>query len=122
VLDSFLNSLYRSVKNERDGNSFAARMDAAESTGAYLTYVFALHRRVRPYNKYVPWELMHHPLRRPEWSADQLLPALLAVLTGDAVSAAQRLLVDLEPVARAAGHADVLDGWGDDLSLMLDTR
>jgi hypothetical protein len=118
LLDGFLNAVYRSVKNDRDGDTLAARLDAAESIGGYLTYVFALHRRVRPYNKYLLWELTHHPLDRPEWSADRLLPSLAAVLSVDAVAAVRRLVIDLEPVARTAGHSNVLDSWGDDLSLM----
>lgn len=122
ALDHFLNAVYRSVKNDRDGDALAARMDAAESMGGYLTYIFALHHRVRPYNKYLTWELVHYPLSRPEWFADRLMPVLNSVLSVEAVPSAQRLLIDLEPVARAAGHGPVLDGWGDDLALMRDMR
>ena len=37
--------------------------------------------RVRPYNKYLAWELRHHPLAG--WTADELLPLLDRVLSGD---------------------------------------
>ncbi len=118
VLDGFLNSLYRSAKDERDGNPIAARLDAAESLRGYLTYLFALHQRIRPFNKYLTWELRNHPLSQPEWSADHLLPLLAEVLSETATRAARQLLNELEPHARAAGHGPVFEGWGDDLILM----
>lgn len=52
-LDAYANSLYRSVKNARDGNLLAARLDAADSMGFLLELLFALDRRPRPYNKYL---------------------------------------------------------------------
>ena len=33
-----------------------------------LRTIFALETRVRPYNKYLEWELHHHPLE--DWDAD----------------------------------------------------
>jgi hypothetical protein len=118
MLDGFLNSVYRSAKDERDGNQIAARLDAAESLGGYLTYIFALHQRIRPFNKYLTWELRNHPLSQPEWSADHLLPLLTEVISPTGTTAVRQLLNELEPHARAAGHGAVLDAWGDDLILM----
>lgn len=114
-LDAFLNSAYRCVKSARDGQVLAAGLDAAEAVPYFLTYVFALHNRVRPYNKYLSWELRHHPLSRPEWSHDHLLPLLAEVLTPSAPAAIRRLFTELEPLARGWGHGAVLDDWGDDL-------
>jgi hypothetical protein len=122
MLDGFLNSLYRSAKDERDGNAIAARLDAAESLGGYLTYIFALHQRIRPFNKYLAWELRNHPLSQSEWSAEHLLPLLAEVVSENGLKAARQLLNELEPHARAAGHSSVFDAWGEDLVLMRGER
>jgi Nucleotidyltransferase domain len=115
ALDGYINQYYRSAKNHRDGNELAARFDAAESVPYYLTTLFALHERVRPFNKYLRWELEQHPLPGDDWSAERLLPMLEAVLAGDL--AAQRVLfLSLERLARERGHDHVVDAWGDDVA------
>lgn len=73
-LDGYINFVYRALKAERDGRSLERRLDSAESVTWWLDTVFALNGRVRPYNKYLPWELREHPLGVPEWSAEVLLP------------------------------------------------
>jgi hypothetical protein len=114
ALDAYINHYYRSAKNLRDGNELAGRLDAAESIPWFLTTLFALHERVRPFNKYLRWELEQHPLPGDEWSAARLLPMLEAVIAGDL--AAQRILFRaLERLARERGHGEVVEGWGDDV-------
>ncbi|MDX3861449.1 hypothetical protein [Streptomyces europaeiscabiei] len=115
-LDAYANSLYRSVKNDRDGQELAARLDAADSVRFLLETLFALDRRPRPYNKYLEWELTRFPL--PGWDTGTLLDAVERVSgTGD-VAAQRRLFAQVEAVARRAGHGPVLDAWGEDLHLM----
>jgi hypothetical protein len=117
-LDAYLNSLYRSLKSHRDGMPETAHLDAAESVPYLLTALFALDRRVRPYNKYLRWELERRPLGDPRWSADRLL-GIVRRIVAEGDPAVQRVLFgDVEAVARAAGHGEILDGWGDDLTLM----
>ncbi|WP_229869267.1 hypothetical protein [Streptomyces inusitatus] len=118
LLDAFLNSVYRCLKSDRDGRSLAARLDGADTVPYFLGYAFALDGRVRPYNKYLEWELRHHPLDRAEWAPDRLLPLLGEVLSERGPRAVRRLFREVEPYARARGHGPVLDGWGDDLELM----
>jgi predicted nucleotidyltransferase len=117
ALDDYMNQYYRSAKNFRDGNEFTGRLDAAESIPYFLTTLFALHERVRPYNKYLPWELEQHPLPGDEWSAERLLRLLDAVREGD-LAAQRSLFRDLEKLARERGYGEVVDGWGADLVLM----
>jgi hypothetical protein len=115
-LDAYANSLYRSVKNDRDGQALGARLDAADSIRYLLELLFALDRRPRPYNEYLTWELARYPL--PGWDTDTLLDAVDRIArTGD-VSVQQRLFERVEAAARQAGHSEVLDAWGEDLDLM----
>jgi hypothetical protein len=115
-LDAYANSLYRSVKNDRDGQRLAARLDAADSVRFLLELLFALDRRPRPYNKYLAWELSRYPL--PGWDTALLLDRVDHISgTGD-VLAQRRLFAQVEGVARRAGHGGVLDAWGEDLELM----
>ncbi|MFE6941863.1 hypothetical protein [Streptomyces chartreusis] len=115
-LDAYANSLYRSIKNDRDGHALAARLDAADSIGFLLELLFALDRRPRPYNKYLTWELARHPL--PGWDTGELLRAMDRIsATGD-VDDQRRVFALVETAARQAGHGDVLDAWGEDLDLI----
>ena len=105
ALDGYINQTYRSLR-------YDTRLDALEAVPYALRTIFALEDRVRPYNKYLEWELRHHPLSG--WGADELLPLLDRVLTGE--PEAQRELFNLlEGRARAAGLGDVVDGWEPDV-------
>ncbi|NBE91887.1 hypothetical protein FE391_13085 [Nonomuraea sp. KC401] len=115
-LDAYANSLYRSVKNDRDGRFLAARLDAADSVRFLLELLFAMDCRPRPYNKYLEWELRREPL--PGWDTDMVLDAVHRIsATGD-VLVQRRLFAQVEAAARRAGHGEVLDAWGEDLDLM----
>ena len=80
-LDGWVNFAYRALKNDRDGRALEARLDAAESVPWLLDVVFAIAGRVRPYNKYLPWELRTHPVEG--WPADELLGLVERSLDGD---------------------------------------
>src|SRR4051794_25584846 len=83
-LDGYVNFAYRALKNHKDGRLLEARLDAAESVPWLLDVVFTLAGRLRPYNKYLPWELREHPLAVPEWSsAEVFVPELERILVGD---------------------------------------
>jgi hypothetical protein len=118
ALDAYVNGAYRSAKNHRDGRLDEAHLDAAESLPHLLTTVFALHGRVRPYNKYLGWELRQHPLADPVWDADRLLSRLRRVLADGDPRTQRDLFGDLAAAARAAGLGHVLDAWGLDLVLL----
>jgi hypothetical protein len=98
-LDAYANSLYRSVKNDRDGHALAARLDAADSIRFLLELLFALDRL-------------------PGWDTGLLLDAADHISGGGDVSTQRRLFAQVEAAARRAGHGAVLDAWGEDLHMM----
>ncbi|HEY8723005.1 MAG TPA: hypothetical protein VIL92_03970 [Gaiellaceae bacterium] len=106
ALGGFVNSSYRSL---RYGN----RLDAAESIPYALRAIFALAGRVRPFNKYLEWELRHHPL--PGWAAETLLPLIVGVLDRDQASQ-HELFRMIERDARGRSFEAEIDEWEPDVS------
>ncbi|MFF7865262.1 hypothetical protein ACFZCT_02205 [Streptomyces qaidamensis] len=117
-LDAYVNQTYRSLKSYRDDRPDLGHLDAAESVPYALEVLFALHRRVRPYNKYLRWELERQPLGDPRWGADRLLPVLRRILADGDPHTQRALFADVEEAARRAGLDEVLDAWGTDLGLL----
>ncbi|GAB3023098.1 hypothetical protein GCM10011376_39030 [Nocardioides flavus (ex Wang et al. 2016)] len=120
-LDGWLNFAYRALKNDRDGRALEARLDAAESVPWLLDVVFAMAGRVRPYNKYLPWELREHPL--DAWTADDLLGLVQRTLNGDA-SALRETFARVRAACAAyderRGHtrtSEMIYGWGTELAI-----
>jgi hypothetical protein len=114
AIDAFINSTWRSLRNRGRGLERAASLDASESIPYLLTAVFALEGRVRPWNKYLEWELREHPLAEPEWAADSFLGRLDRLPT--AATEQHAAFGDLERVARRRGFGDVIDGWEPDVA------
>src|SRR5262249_28780945 len=96
---------------------------AAESLPSLLHVMFTLAGRLRPYNKYLPWELRTHPFGVPEWSAEAFLPELERIMAGDPDAVRRSVaVVNREVRVWDAAHdttvcADVIDSWGDELAL-----
>lgn len=112
ALDRFVNQLYRACKCRRDGDALASRLEAAQAPEAFLDALFALDGgRLRPYPKYLAWELDQRPVAAAPWEKAALLALLEDALGETPIPALQALLAGLEPMARAAGHAAVLDAW-----------
>jgi hypothetical protein len=105
ALDDYINQAYRSLR-------YGTRLDAVEAVPPALRTIFALSNRVRPYNKYLEWELRHHPV--DGWTADELLPLIDRVLTGEP-DAQHQLFKQVEELARREGSGDVVDGWEPDV-------
>jgi hypothetical protein len=113
-LDGYVNSYYRSAKNARVGLGLASLLDAQESLPWFLEFLFAIHRRVRPYNKWLQWELDEHPLPLADGGA--LLARIEGIArTGD-LGQQQALFREAEALAREHGHGGVLDGWEPDVA------
>jgi hypothetical protein len=114
-LDDYVNSYYRSLKNAAIGLAVEAHLDAAESIEPLLTTLFAIHGRVRPFNRHLGWELDREPLGDGWLSGAVLLPRLEAILATGAVALQAGLFRDVEAVARARGLGEVIDSWEPDV-------
>jgi predicted nucleotidyltransferase len=115
-LDDYVNSYFRSAKSHRLGLTLEAQLDAAESIPPLLEFLFAVHERVRPFNKHLRAELERRPLGGETWTAEALLPRLERIVaTGDLVEQ-QGLFRDVEELARARRFGEVIDGWEPDVS------
>ena len=122
-LDHALNQAYRGLKCLRDGDPAASRLEAAEGVNPFLDAVFALHgRRLRPYFKYLRWELDTFPLDRLPFGGEALMDRLAGVLSPDGALALSGLLADTQDAFRAADHGAAFDGWGETLGFILTWR
>jgi hypothetical protein len=116
ALDDYVNSYYRSLKNDAAGLDVAAQLDAAESVRPLLTALFAIERRVRPFHKFLAWELDRFPLEGAGWAAPALLPRLTAIVTSASVLEQAALFRLVEGRAREHGLGGVIDGWEPDVA------
>jgi hypothetical protein len=122
-LDGWVNFAYRALKSDRDGRPLEARLDAAESVPWLLDTVFTLAGRVRPYNKYLAWELREHPLPIDGFTAATLIPLVTRMLDGDVAPLREVFpLVDRAGREWDAAHGgaalgEMIDGWGSELDL-----
>jgi hypothetical protein len=106
ALDDYINSLFRSLRNLEAGREVEGRLDAAETIPPLLTTAFAFDGRVRPFNKWLRYDLDREPL-----AIDGLLERIDRVRR-DADPGEQRSLFrDMEGLARASGHGATVDGW-----------
>jgi len=122
-LDHALNQAYRALKCLRDGDAAASRLEAVEGINPFLDAVFALHGgRLRPYFKYLRWELEAFPLDRLPFAGGELMDRLLAVLAPSGAMALSELLAAAHKAFRAGGHGDAFDGWGETLAWILAWR
>jgi predicted nucleotidyltransferase len=107
-LDAYINQAYRTLKSRRDGRAVEARLDEMETAGWFLATLFPLYGRLRPYNKYVRWELATYPLG-PPWDAETLPERVAADPVG--------LFADIEAIARDRGHGAIVDAWAGELAV-----
>jgi hypothetical protein len=114
-LDDYVNSYFRSAKSHRLGLVAEARLDAAESIPPLLDMLFAVHGRVRPFNKHLRSELEAQPLGGDVWAVEVLLPRLETILATGDLGEQQRLFRDVEALARQHALGRVIDGWEPDV-------
>ncbi len=117
-LDGYINFLYRSLKADREGRHFEQRLDGIESINWMLWVVFGLSGRVRPYNKYLRYELERRPLDMPGWAQLDLIDSLNRMMDTGEVTAQRQIYHLIESAARELGHGGTIESWGDELALI----
>jgi hypothetical protein len=121
-LDAYVNSFYRSLKCLRNGNRLGARLEAGDSIGYLLTFVFALEGRHRPFCGYLERELRARPLRSIPLKGEEILAMIGAIVESGDAAPQQRLFGVIDAVAWQHGCGDVLDAWGDEYAWMRNFR
>jgi len=116
--DHFINQFYRALKCLRDGNSVAAKLELSESVGPLLDAMFAVHGRLKPYYKYLWWELENYPLEQFPWTSERLYELIQSLSNGVKPQEIREVLVATEKVFREKGHGAGFDRWSDDLKWM----
>ena len=112
-LDGAINSIYRALRSAENGRELAARLDAQESIDPLLRFAFAVEGRVRPFNKWLAFELETEPLRTPAF--DGLLARVERLALDPTAERLHDTFRMLETAGRDAGHGAVVDGWEPDV-------
>jgi hypothetical protein len=118
ALDHYINQVFRFVKNLRDGKVNAARFEAAESIAPLLDAVFALEYRIKPYYKYLDWELTKYPLKKLPLQKEGFLKTLIFISKTADLKIQQKLLRSVEKIFRKEGFGKVFDKWEEMLPWM----
>ena len=119
ALDAYINYAYRSIKCIRDGDIEAARLEAAYSIPCFLDVIFAIHNgRLRPYYKYLKWELETFSLTKLPIYAEEIIRILMKILDSADLKTQQQLLRITEECLRKEGFGKVFESWGDDFQWM----
>jgi len=111
ILDGYLNSLHRSLKNLRDGNILAGHLDATESLPLVLTFIFAFEGRVKPYNKFLKWELDNFPLLKLPIETSDFLKKLENIARDGDIENQKELFAIIKKMAIDNGLGEVIAGW-----------
>lgn len=111
ALDAYINSVYRSAKYWRDGNEFAAHVDASESLPYLMTALYALEGRLKPYNKYFVWELKNHPLKLLPWSVDGFISDYKKILVAGDIKTQGKIYTAVKKLFQNQGYGKTVEGW-----------
>ncbi|MFA6963508.1 MAG: hypothetical protein WC227_02220 [Patescibacteria group bacterium] len=110
-LDGYINSYYRSIKNDRDGDTLSSRLDASESVPLLLTALFALHGRIKPYNKFLKSELENFPLEKLPWDSGEFMALVLQIISTGNVEVQKQVFQKISELFRSNGYDGVITGW-----------
>ena len=111
ALGAFINQVFRAEKNLRDGIKKAAKLEVIEGIPFFLEAIFALEGRVRPYNKYLEWELNKYPLTKFPWKKGELIKKLDDLLDKNKISIFHNLFITIRPIFKKNGYTRAFDEW-----------
>lgn len=111
ALGGYLNALHRSLKNIRDKNILAGHLDATETIPEMLTFIFAIENRVRPFNKFLVWELENYPLTKLTISASDFIAKIQTISQSADFETQKELLQIMRKLTIDNGYADEVEDW-----------
>ncbi|PIR94559.1 hypothetical protein COT97_00780 [Candidatus Falkowbacteria bacterium CG10_big_fil_rev_8_21_14_0_10_39_11] len=113
-LDAYINYVYRSLKCLRAKNSLCAKLEASNSLLYFLNIIFALHgRRVKPFSKYLQWELDHYPLKKLPISNQEFLNILDKIISSADLNPQKKLFKITEKLFDRSPYKSVYNNWGE---------
>ncbi len=107
----YFNMLHRSLKNFRDGNKLAGHLDAIETLPRLIKFVFAIEKRVAPFNKFLAWELENYPLAKLPLKAEDFLNKIEKIAISGDVEAQKEIFQIICQLASENGHEDQVIDW-----------
>lgn len=110
-LGAYINLTYRSLQSFKAGKEALAKLDQAEAGMYMLTLLFAFQQRVRPFNKYLRWELEQYPLGLQDIDNQQLYALILSSTIGNDHTHQIKMYKIIEKLARNKGRSDIFDAW-----------
>lgn len=113
ALGGYLNSLHRSIKNMRDGNSLAGLLDAQESLPNLSKFLFAIEERLQPYNKFLKWELQEYPLMKLPVTTDEFLQKIEVIAKTADLETQKEVHRMVKELALENRHQEEIDDWAD---------
>ena len=110
-LDNYINLVYRSAKQLRDGDAFASHIDATESLPPLMTALYALEGRLRPYNKYFEWELNNYPLRLLPWPVEEFVSDYKTILKTGNIKTQEKISIAVKKLFLEQGFSKSVNAW-----------
>lgn len=107
--DGYLNSLYRSLKCWRRGNTLGGRLEAAETAPLLVGLLFALERRWKPFSSRLRHHLHH--LDAQGWQPGEVEAILLDLCTTGDPTRQQEVARRVVIMLRERGFQRVYDEW-----------
>ena len=97
------------------------KLEGAESVKPLFVVSFAIHgRRLRPYYKYLIWELENYPLCKLPWDTKSFLEMVFSILETGNYRAQLELFNGIEKLFRSEGLNDVFDSWGNQVIQLIE--
>ncbi len=113
-LDTYINQFYRSLKCFRDSLVLGARLEVNVGVECLLNVLFALHSgRLKPFYKYLAWELEAHPLQKVPYTPGELMGKIARILDDADVETQCEMFLMVEKLCRDEGFGCYIDQWDD---------
>ena len=82
-----------------------------ESIAYLLNAIFGLEQRLRPYNKYLQWELEKYPLKKLPWATEDFLKKLEEIMTTGNIELQKEVFSKVKELCQQNRYAEAIDSW-----------